>query len=221
MTMNSTDKPTDTNRYAWELAQKAIDAYIQESGTKPMVDAWLLAQRMIAAQASIYRPEHSMAVSMSMAWEDFEMACRGIGQPGIGGGIFHLWSRTSRTEDKRLQTVLTEAFKAAVVATDTKVLRYAMGHRNTPIATLDKGFGKREVSPISEKPLASAGVLSHDWFNSVVDTAASSPEPTQPQDDVVGRPTFKFTVINGGKVNDPKPFGSPGVTPPTIRKPRS
>ena len=211
MTMNSTDKPTDTNRYAWELAQKEIDAYIQESGTKPMVDAWLIAQRMI---------EHSMAVSMSMAWEDFEMACRGIGQPGIGGGIFHLWSRTSRTEDKRLQTVLTEAFKAAVVATDTKVLRYAMGHRNTPIATLDKGFGKREVSPISEKPLASAGVLSHDWFNSTVEAAASSAAPTPTQDDVVGRPSFKFTVINGGKVNDPKPFGS-GVTPPTIRKPRS
>ena len=220
MTMNSTDKPTDTNRYAWELAQKEIDAYIQESGTKPMVDAWLIAQRMIAAQASIYRPEHSMAVSMSMAWEDFEMACRGIGQPGIGGGIFHLWSRTSRTEDKRLQTVLTEAFKAAVVATDTKVLRYAMGHRNTPIATLDKGFGKREVSPISEKPLASAGALSHDWFNSTVEAAASSAAPTPTQDDVVGRPSFKFTVINGGKVNDPKPFGS-GVTPPTIRKPRS
>ena len=220
MTMNSTDKPTDTNRYAWELAQKEIDAYIQESGTKPMVDAWLIAQRMIAAQASIYRPEHSMAVSMSMAWEDFEMACRGIGQPGIGGGIFHLWSRTSWTEDKRLQTVLTEAFKAAVVATDTKVLRYAMGHRNTPIATLDKGFGKREVSPISEKPLASAGVLSHDWFNSTVEAAASSAAPTPTQDDVVGRPSFKFTVINGGKVNDPKPFGS-GVTPPTIRKPRS
>lgn len=220
MNMNTTNNPTDTNRYAWELAKKEIDAYIQESGTQPMVEAWTLAQRMIAAQASIYRPEHSMAVSMSMAWEDFEMACRGIGQPGIGGGIFHLWSRTSRTEDKRLQTVLTEAFKAAVVATDSKVLRYAMGHRNTPIATLDKGFGKREVSPISEKPLANPGALSHDWFNSVVDAAASSAAPAEVKDDVVGRPSFKFTVINGGKIDDLKPFGS-GVTPPAIRKPRS
>ena len=217
MSMTTTNNPTDTNRYAWELAQKAVDAYVTEFGTKPVADAWLLAQRIIAAQASTYHPEHSMTVSMSMAWEDFEMACRGIGQPGIGGAIFHLWSRTSRTEDKRFQTVLTEAFKAAVVATDSKVLRYAMGHRNTPIATLDKGFGKREVSPISESPSAKAGALSEDWFNST--TTASKPAP-EVKDDVVGRPSFKFTVINGGKINDPKPFGS-GVTPPTIRKPRS
>ncbi len=218
MSMTTTNNPTDTNRYAWELAKKEIDSYVEEFGTKPVADAWLLAQRIIAAQASTYHPEHSMAVSMSMAWEDFEMACRGIGQPGIGGAIFHLWSRTSRTEDKRLQAALTEAFKAAVVATDTKVLRYAMGHRNTPIATLDKGFGKREVSPISEKPSAKAGALSHDWFNST--TPVSTPAPTEVKDDVVGRPSFKFTVINGGKIDDLKPFGS-GVTPPTIRKPRS
>ena len=218
MSMTTTNNPTDTNRYAWELAKKAIDSYVEEFGTKPVADAWLLAQRIIAAQASTYHPEHSMAVSMSMAWEDFEMACRGIGQPGIGGAIFHLWSRTSRTEDKRLQAALTEAFKAAVVATDTKALRYAMGHRNTPIATLDKGFGKREVAPISEKPSAKAGALSHDWFNSTAPDSA--PAPAEVKDDVVGRPSFKFTVINGGKIDDPKPFGS-GVTPPTIRKPRS
>jgi hypothetical protein len=143
----TTGTPSVINRYMWEHAHKEIDRHIKSVNAPELTKAWILAQKIIASQASLYAPEVSEEVAMSMAWEDFEMACRGVGQPGIGGAIFHLWSRTTRRDDKKFQSVLTAAFAAAGAATDPRAFRYAAHHRDTPIATLDKGFGKREVYP--------------------------------------------------------------------------
>lgn len=213
MIKKTTPTATDDNRYVWEHAHKEIDSYIKQTKSLELEKAWVLAQRIIAAQASMYRPDVSTTVATSMAWEDFEMACRGVGQPGVGGAIFHLWSRTARRDDKRFQAVLAEAFRAAVGATDPAVLRYGIGLRNTPIATLDKGFGKREASPSS-----GAAGLGGDMMDVDFDSLGGSVDVPPPKqvDDVAGRPTFQFTVIPGGRVDTPK---AP-TPPPSTRKPR-
>ena len=208
MNKNTTQTPTDGNRYVWEHAFKEIDNYLSQTKSRELEKAWTMAQRIIGAQASMYRGDVSAEVAQAYAWEDFEMACRGVGQPGIGGAIFHLWSRTSRRDDKTLQNVLTEGFRSAVAATDPAVLRYGLGVRNTPIATLDKGFGKREVSPSSGFGGTGSDVMDDDL--GALDRVLSTPAPKK-ADDVAGRPTFMFTVIPGGKTDTPK---SPAVPPP-------
>ena len=218
MDKKTTMTATDENRYVWEHAHNEINNYIMQSKSRELEKAWTLAQRIIAAQASMYQPGVSAGVAKAFAWEDFEMACRGVGQPGIGGAVFHLWSRTARRDDKTLQNVLAEGFRSAVAATDPAVLRYSIGVRNTPIATLDKGFGKREASArVDYGAYGGTGSDVLDFDFGELDGVVTAPAPKK-ADDVAGRPTFLFTVIPGGKTDTPK---SPAVPPPPPpRKPQ-
>lgn len=189
------DKPTGTKsvttRYMWEPAHKEIDQYIKSVNAPELTKAWTLALRIIEAQASLYVTDVSEELAMSMAWEDFEMACRGVGQPGIGGAIFHLWSRTSRREDKKFQSVLNAAFEAARGATDPRAFRYSAHHRSTPVATLEKGFGKREVQPSA----LSAPHVEADFDSDFLNGAPPGKKGVIPKPP----PNFKFTVLTGGK----------------------
>lgn len=173
----------------WELAHDVIDQYIKGVNSPDLTKAWILAKKIIAAQASLYVPQVSEEIAMSMAWEDFEMACRGVGQPGIGGAIFHLWSRTSRQADKTFQRVLTTAFAAAADATQPSAFCYAAHYRSTPIATLEKGFGKREVKPISAYGVT-PGEAPEGYL--IGETPLPEKKATPPSN-------FKFTVLKGGR----------------------
>jgi len=137
--------PTETNHYAWIQAWSKIEEAVQEINTIPLSRAWVLCQRIIDAQASLYSEHVGERVAIAMAWEDLEMGFRGIGQPGISGAVFHLWSRVPDNCDAYFHSMLTEGFYDAVVATDPTVLRYASKYHKIDIATLTSGFGKGEV----------------------------------------------------------------------------
>lgn len=205
--------PTDSNCYRWQHAWKAIDDAVHLID-QPFLDrAWVVAQRIIEAQASTYRPEVSEAVALAMAWEDFEIACRGSGQPGVGGAIFHLWSRVPANHDKTFQKALTEGFKRAVSASDPTILRYPASARNAAVATLQKGFGKAETTSLDDGRWQ--GSPSH--FNTKFSGGGVAPElPPEPELDTVGRPVFQFSILDGGKkASETKPS-----IPSTTRKPR-
>jgi hypothetical protein len=133
--------------YAWREAHKAIDEKVRSEGSASLIAAWQVAQAIIEAQARASYPEESLPTALARAWEDFEMACRGVGQPGVSGAIFMLWSRTLRRQDGAFQTTLTRAFAAAVLATERAGLRYPMRLRSIRVATLRKGFGLAEAPP--------------------------------------------------------------------------
>lgn len=205
--------PTDSNCYRWQHAWKAIDDAVREID-QPFLDrAWVVAQRIIEAQASTYRPEATETVALAMAWEDFEIACRGAGQPGVGGAIFHLWSRVPSNHDKAFHKALTEGFKRAVASSDPTILRYPSTSRSAAVATLQKGFGKAETTSLDDGRWQ--GSPSH--FNSKFSGGGAAPElPPEPELDTVGRPVFQFSIIDGGK----KDSATTPKIPSTTRKPR-
>ena len=196
MKTNTIPTPTDSNCYRWQHAWKAIDDSVR-SIDQPFLDrAWVVAQRIIEAQASTYRPEATEGAAMAMAWEDFELACRGSGQPGVGGAIFHLWSRIPANHDKAFQKALTEGFKQAVASSDPSILRYPATARSVPIATLAKGFGRAEAPSLDDSRWQ--GSPTH--FNSKFSGGNAPPEPLEEMElDTVGRPVFQFSILDGGR----------------------
>jgi hypothetical protein len=213
MKTNTIPTPTDSNCYRWQHAWKAIDDAVRLIDQPYLDRAWVVAQRIIEAQASTYRPEVTEAAALAMAWEDFEIACRGSGQPGVGGAIFHLWSRIPANHDKAFQKALTEGFKQAVATSDPSILRYPATARTSPIATLQKGFGRAETASLDDSRWQ--GSPTH--FNSKFSGGNVAPElPEEKELDTVGRPVFQFSILDGGRKDDsPKP-----AIPTSTRKPR-
>lgn len=136
---------TTVDWYRWRRARNVIKVNIERSGTPEMLWAWRLAAKFVEEQATVYFSALPRELAMAAAWEDFEMACRGVGQPGVAGGIFMLWSRTPLSHELWLHQTLSRAFADAVLATSAEALRYPLVLRRIPIATLDDGFGLPEV----------------------------------------------------------------------------
>ena len=134
--------------YAWRVAQQIVEKRVQKIALAQVTSAWLVAQAIIDAHGRITYAEESPDVARAMAWEDFEMACRGVGQPGISGAIFHLWSRVPRKKDRSFRAALIRAFDAALRATPREALRYPARLRAIRIASLNRGFGHQEARPV-------------------------------------------------------------------------
>jgi hypothetical protein len=145
---NHTIPSSESNHYAWLLAWSKIEEAVQEIDYTPLARAWVLCQRIVDAQASMYCDKFSERVATAMAWEDLEMAFRGLGQPGVTGGVFQLWSRVPDEYDAYFQMMITDAFAEALEATRPEVLRYEVSCRKAAIATLDSGFGMGEAEGI-------------------------------------------------------------------------
>lgn len=143
-------KPTPQNRYAWEAAYEVLNRFVREVGTAHFTRAWIMTQRMLESVASCYRPDEPEPVAKAMAWEDFEMACRGRGSPLLAGGFFQMWSRCPGNYDKAFELALSRAFDAALKLTDPRILRYPAAYRQGEMATLTKNFQRGEATPVDD-----------------------------------------------------------------------
>lgn len=193
--------PTAENHYAWAIAWESIDAAVDVIDRPPLDRAWAFAQKVIEAQSEMYQPHVGRTVAIAMAWEDLEIAFRGFGQPGIGGAVFHLWSRIPDEFDDFFHQMVHTGFTASVAATDPNVLRYDLALRRTPIATLSNGFGKGEAETHDSDYWENMRFPAHSWETRSQD---QDPDDTIP---VVGRParihtnrTIGLTVVDGGKL---------------------
>lgn len=182
-------QPNDENRYAWEHAWRILDTFIQEVNSPFLHRAWVLAQRYIEAHASGYRPDLSPELALAYAWEDFEMACRGRGHPGIAGAFFLLWSRCPSNWDHRFEATLRRAFDEALLATDPRILRYPAGLRKE-VATLKKGYDRGEAAPNDD----------HRWHGVTPQQLPTWLEEAHPelQPDRPG-----LIVLQGGRAGEP------------------
>lgn len=165
-------------RYAWERAHKVINDYVDKLQLQPFYIAWMKAQLIIEAQFRFYSHvgnEHEDAISM--AWEDFEMACRGRGEPGITGAIFHMLSRLPSKNDKEFKRVLESAFAEAHVATAPAALRYRDKDYKAKVHTLADGFDDPEAMPIritTVEPAPKSPQGLKEQINRVTDFASPS-----------------------------------------------
>ena len=148
--------------YAWRVARDRIDhlvATVDPSGT--VAEGWEKARLIIDAWARLHRRRGRAAEeARAMAWEDFDVAARGHGEPGISGAVFALWSSVPSGLDETYRFGIEAALDAAQAATDPSALRYRPAERRARVRTLDDSFDLPEAVPREREPI---GVRPHAW----------------------------------------------------------
>lgn len=172
--------------YAWKVAQEAIEKFIEPLNSFMLYEGWVKAQLIIEAQARYYaHTGYPVEIAVSMAWEDFDMACRGRSEPGITGAVFMLWSRSPNRYDKALRKTLESAFLAARTATKPNKLRFHPKDYAESVKTLDDDFDLPEAIPIIHVPVLQAINNAKDLKSAINQISDFSAEP--------------FTLIEGGR----------------------
>lgn len=183
--------------YAWEIARQKIHKFVDELDNIHLYTAWIKAQLIIEAQARYHcHVGHSVEDSVAMAWEDFDVAARGMGEPGIAGAVFMLWSRLPKKHDAQMKRVMGEAFTAAQEATEPSRLRYTVNVRFARVLTLADNFDLVEAFPVDLTPISERLTNAKD-IKQVLDAAQ-------------GFKDRGFTLVEGGASKpDPKPEAKP------------
>ena len=144
-------------RYAWERAKEVLDGFIVGLNNIAMDVAWVKAQLIIEAQAQFHvRIGNSEEDAIAMAWEDFDIACRGRGEPGVTGAIFQLWSRLPKRFDSKFKKALEAAFQASRAETHPHARRYAPRDCDARIQSVEDGFDDPEAIPLIHIPKVAA-----------------------------------------------------------------
>ena len=103
-----------SKQYAWQQAHAIINAFIDNVNSGMLNMAWVKAQFLIEAQAKYHvYTGHDESDALAMAWEDFDMACRGKADPAITSPAFMLWAYVPGRTEKQWMRTLKDAFKAA------------------------------------------------------------------------------------------------------------
>ena len=138
----------DRPLYAWRIAHAMIARKVERIGRAEITLAWRVAVAMIDAYAESLYAGKDRETAQAMAWEDFEMACRDVGMPGMSGPVGQLASRLCplRRNSARVDApyvpwavstvfyrTLNRAFRAAVTATPPGGLRYPLRLRELEI----------------------------------------------------------------------------------------
>jgi hypothetical protein len=193
--------------YAWEVAREMIHEYITGLNNPQVFAAWIKCQLVIEAQARFHRHVgHTLDEAVAMAWEDFDTATRGKGEPSVAGAVFIMWSRLPAKNDRDLQQVYTEAFKAAQDATEPSRLRYHSTVRNSRVLTLKDDFDLPEAIALELTPV-SARLNNAKDIKQVLDAAQGFKERG-------------FTLVEGGVTKaEQKPEAKPKAKAQATPKP--
>lgn len=181
-------------RYAWERSKAVLDEFIEGLNNVAMDVAWVKAQLIIEAQAEFHeRLGNSEEDAMAMAWEDFDIASRGRGEPCVTGAVFQLWSRLPHRFDAKFRKALEAAFKAAREATHPAARRYAPRDYEAKVQTVEDGFDDPEAIPLIHIPQVAAIKNARDIkdaINKVADFTAltlvegGKGQPPEAEDDI-------------------------------------
>jgi hypothetical protein len=194
----SAQRKINTTRYDFEIAREKIDNYIMASKDGGLIVAWLKAQLIIEAQARFYGlQEYDEDTALALAWEDFDIACRARGEPGVTGAVFMLWSRLPKSKDKEFREVLQGAFVQAQYQTDSRLFRYPERARLARVQTLEDGFDDGEATPMDFRAI-------QEWIKKK-DAEAVPAKPVAPKP--------KLTIVEAGLKEEPKPKTKPKSEP--------
>ena len=139
------------DRYVYEKAEEILDSFAKEKKSAQFRRAYKRLKFIIASYAysDFKRPENTWEEALAFAWEDAQMAFTGHGEVGFSGIIVQLWMHLSEKEKPEFKKVLTQAFKAAEVATATSTpRRFMLKNRSKPIRTPEEGFDLPYILPV-------------------------------------------------------------------------
>jgi hypothetical protein len=139
------------DRYQYEVAKVIIDEFVQDIDMPGFTRAWHLALRIINVYGLTDNEGEEKVLSRARAWEDWEMACKGQGQPAITGSILQMYSNLPEEFDERFKAILERAFATAGMASDPTLRRYAPEGRSRPVHVLSDGFALPEAVPLSKR----------------------------------------------------------------------
>jgi hypothetical protein len=175
-----------SKQYALQVTHKIIGEFIDNVNSGMLNMAWVKAQFLIEAQAKYHvYTGHDESDALAMAWEDFDMACRGKADPAITAPVFLLWAYLPGRAEKHWMRTLKDALKAAQDATETAALRYYPSDYAAPLRTLDEGFDLPEAVPMLRVP-AAQGVRDAKELKAAINKVTDFNPPV-------------FSVIDGGK----------------------
>lgn len=135
-------------------------------------------------------------ISRSKAWEDFDIACRGQGAPGISGAVFELWAAVPPEFEKEFQAVLNTSIEHARLRTDMRYARYNLVARVAPIRTLSQGFCLPQAAPVDFAIPTADSVRDYALSNGVEVPISKSRKKEKHEPQQKGS---VFTVIPGGR----------------------
>jgi len=139
------------DRYQYEVAKAIIDEFVQDIDMPGFTRAWYIALRIINVYALTDNEGEDKVVSRARAWEDWEVACKGAGQPANTGAILQMYSNLPEEYDLRFKATLERAFATAGMASDPTLRRYSPEVRALPINVLSDGFNLPEATPLSPR----------------------------------------------------------------------
>ena len=141
------------DRYAFEEAEAVLDAYAlirHQKGHKSFYRAYRKFKCLIALYAHVDFPEHgSEEQRFAWAWEDVDMAFRGLSENLLTGALLQLWTHTPKRESARFHSAICEALEAANEATSPNVRRrYLARDRSAPVRRGGDAFDLPFVLPV-------------------------------------------------------------------------
>ena len=189
----NTDKPP---LFQFQYIKADLDAWVDVKGLPGLSESWQLAQEIIEAQARFYRRFWGEDVARAKAWEDFDIALRGRGAPGISGAVFELWSNVPPQCEATLKAVLSCAVDKARSATDHRYLRYGLVDRHSPVRTLSEGLCLPEAIPTDYAVPTATSVKD---FASAAGVPFGIPDPDPEEKNGTKQAQHRFTVFPGGR----------------------
>jgi hypothetical protein len=180
----------------FDCIKKALDDWIALQNLPGLSESWMLAQEIIEAQTRFYRRFWGEDVSRAKAWEDFDIACRGRGAPGISGAVFELWASIPAEYEKEFQAVLTTSIEHARNRTDMRYARYNLVSRVSPVRTLSQGFCLPQAAPV-DFDIPTADSVRDFALSNGIEVPISSTRKKEKHEPQQKGPVF--TVFPGGR----------------------
>jgi hypothetical protein len=149
------------SRFAYEVAEKELDAFAAKEGTLSFKRSYRKLKFMLAAYAFVdfdnrYAScEEAKDRAMSFAWEDVQMAFTGHGEWALAGCILQMWTCLSPKKQARFFEVVKAAFEAAEEATSPEApRRYMHRFRTKPPRKPGENWTLPTILPMSGKTLS-------------------------------------------------------------------
>lgn len=138
-------------RYAYEEAEKKLDAFAKRIKSRPFHRAYRKFKVLVKvfAYCDFSAPNLPTEEHLSWAWEDVELAFKGLGDSTLHGCIVQMWSCLSPQEKKFFLSTVKIGFSEAEAATGEDVARrYLFRYRRKPVRNPELGYNYQMTPPL-------------------------------------------------------------------------
>lgn len=146
-------------RYAYEAIENKLDAFARRIKSRPFQRAYRKFKVLVkvVAYCDFSSPNLPTEEQLSWAWEDVELAFKGLGDSTLHGCIVQMWSCLSSQEKKFFLSTIKIGLGEAEQATGEDVARrYILRYRRKPVRNPELGYNYQMTPPVQ-------GVQPKEW----------------------------------------------------------